>query len=130
MERPPKETRERLPKLTVQETGHGKGVFAEAPIKEGAEILPFGGERLRTDELPTPYNEVEDHFVQIGEDLYMGPSGGIDDLFNHSCDPNAGLKIHGEDAVLVAIRDIKTGEEIKWDYSTKMDEEEWEVVCG
>ena len=42
----------------------------------------------------------------------MGPSGEVDDFFNHSCDPNAGLKITATKAVLVAIKDIPPGQEI------------------
>jgi len=42
----------------------------------------------------------------------MGPSGEVDDFFNHSCDPNAGLKITVTKAVLVAIKDISFGQEI------------------
>jgi len=54
----------------------------------------------------------------------MGPSGGVDDFFNHSCDPNAGLQIDGQKVWLVAIKNITQGEEITWDYSTTMDEDD------
>jgi SET domain-containing protein len=62
----------------------------------------------------------------------MGPSGEVDNFFNHSCDPNAGLKITATKAVLVAIKDISLGQEITWDYSTTMDEDDWEMNgnCG
>jgi len=66
----------------------------------------------------------------------MGPSGGIDDFFNHSCEPNAGLVIKEKKIFLKAIKNIKKGSEITWDYSTTMYEAEfpdkWEMdcVCG
>jgi len=62
----------------------------------------------------------------------MGPSGGLDDFFNHPCNPNSGLKIQNGKAILVAIKNIKSGEEITWDYSTTMNEDDWEMdcVCG
>jgi len=60
----------------------------------------------------------------------MGPSGEVDDFFNHSCDPNAGLKITVTKAVLIAIKDISPGQEITWDYSTTMDEDDWEINCN
>ncbi len=59
----------------------------------------------------------------------MGPSGWIDDFVNHSCNPNAGLKIENRKATLVSIKNIKTGQEITWDYSTTMDEDDWEIDC-
>ena len=47
---------------------------------------------------------------------------------NHSCEPNGGLR--GE-AVLVAMRDIKEGEEITFDYATtECIDGEWECLCG
>jgi len=49
---------------------------------------------------------------------------------NHSCEPNAGFR---GDLVLVARRDIGPEEEITWDYSTAIDEEEFPgfaCCCG
>ena len=79
--------------------------------------------------MPIQYDEVEDHYVQIDKNLYMGPSGGVDDFFNHSCNPNSGLKIEGKRVILVAIKNIKKNKEIMWDYSTTMDEDDWELDC-
>ena len=41
---------------------------------------------------------------------------------NHSCEPNAGFR---DGLVLVARRDIGSEEEITWDYSTAIDEEDF-----
>ncbi len=108
---------------------NGKGVFANTDLKKGDIILFFSGVLFSYAQLPTPYNAVEDHYVQIGADLYLGPSGALDDYFNHSCDPNAGLKIRDKEVALIAIRDIAKGEEVVWDYSTTMDEDDWEIDC-
>lgn len=67
--------------------------------------------------------------MQIGKNVYMGPSGGLDDLVNHSCNPNSGLMIQGKRAILVAIKNIRKSEEITMDYSTTMDEDDWEMDC-
>ena len=67
--------------------------------------------------------------LQIGPDLYIGASGGLDDFVNHSCDPNAGVRIEGTAAELFAIRDIAAGEEILFDYSTTLDEEDFTMDC-
>ena len=55
----------------------------------------------------------------IDDDLFIGPVS-IDetddaDWFDHSCDPNAGL--WGQ-IILVAMREIKKGEEVTFDYCT------------
>ena len=107
----------------------GKGIFANKSFKEGEEIIEFKGELFTYANLPTPYDKVDDHYVQIDKDLYMGPSGYFDDFINHSCDPNSGLKINAKKAILIAIKDIKKGNEITWDYSTVILERDWELNC-
>jgi hypothetical protein len=111
-------------KFLVKEGTYGKGVFAGEPIPAGALIAPFTGAFLR-------YNDTSasTYALQIGPDLYIGESGGVDDLFNHSCDPNAGVKISGTTAELRAIRDIAPGEEVAFDYSTTLDEEDFTMPC-
>ena len=55
--------------------------------------------------------------------------GRIDDLVNHSCAPNAGLRFGARGVFLVAIRDIAAGEEIAWDYSTTLQDSPWRMIC-
>jgi hypothetical protein len=116
--------------LLIKNTKNGKGVFANKNFERDEIVSEFHGKFFTFEQLPIPYNEVEDHYVQIGKNLYLGPSGGIDDFFNHSCSPNSGLKINGEKVFLSAIYNIKNGDEITWDYSTTMDEDDWEMSCG
>ena len=117
-------------KFIVKNTENGLGVFANKDFKKGEKIIDFRGNFYTGEELPTPYDEFEDHYLQIGDNLYMGPSGDIDDFFNHSCDPNSGLKINSKKVFLIAIKDIKKGDEITWDYSTTIDEDDWEMDCN
>jgi len=118
------------PYLLIKPSNNGYGVFANKNFSAGEVICEFHGQLYSREALPQPYDSVEDHYVQIGANLYMGPSGEVDDFFNHSCDPNAGLKITATKAVLVAIKDISPGQEITWDYSTTMDEDDWEMNCN
>ena len=111
-------------KLIVKEGISGHGVFSEESIKSGATILHFTGPLLRYQQT-TPQTLA----VQIGPDLYLGASGGMDDYVNHSCDPNAGLRIDGLNVELIALRDIAAGEEICFDYSTTMNEDDFEMRC-
>ncbi len=115
--------------LILKKSTNTKGVFANKHFDKGKKIIEFKGKLFTYKKLPYPYNKVEDHYVQISKNLYMGPSKGLDDFINHSCNPNSGLKISGKKAVLIAIKDIKSGEEICWDYSTTMNEDDWEMDC-
>lgn len=115
----------------VAETENGRGVFAGRNFEKGETVIKFEGKLFTEDELPEPYNEVEDHYMQIGKGLYLGPSGKVDDFFNHSCDPNSGVRIGGDNALLFAVREIKKGEEITWDYSTTIvGEDDWALDCN
>jgi hypothetical protein len=51
--------------------------------------------------------------LQIGKSFYIDLDY-LSRAFNHSCDPNAGIRKISE---LFALRDIKKGEEITYDYS-------------
>ncbi|MBI2650036.1 SET domain-containing protein [Candidatus Woesearchaeota archaeon] len=115
--------------LTLKNSKNGKGVFANKEFKKNERIIGFQGKLLTYEEFPRHYTKFEDHCVQIGKNLYMSPSGEIDDFFNHSCNPNSGLKIKDKKAFLIAVKNIKNGEEITWDYSTTMDEDFWEIEC-
>lgn len=116
--------------LIISKTDNGEGIVAGRAWRAGEEIREFHGLIFTPEQMPKPYDEVEDHYVQIGRRTYMGPSGEENDYFNHSCDPNAGLVIEPGRVWLKAIKDIAPGTEITWDYSTTMDEDDWEMTCG
>ena len=111
--------------LALHDTIMGKAVFTKRSYKKGEEIIEFTGDVIRYDNLPECY----DHYFQIDKHYYMGPSGTYDDFINHSCNPNAGLFFERDRIILKAIKQIKEGEELFWDYSTTMDEDNWEMDC-
>ena len=104
---------------------HGKGVFATAAIVAGEEILTFTGPLMQRGQF-----KIGDYHLQIGDNLYLGASDKADDYVNHSCNPNAGF---GKGLTLVALRGIARGEEVTWDYSTAIDEDDFDgfaCQCG
>ena len=115
--------------FSVAETHLGKAVFAAVPFEEGQPLLEFTGRRFRAAKVPSLMRGGGDRYVQVTPDHYMGPSGRIDDLVNHSCDPNAGLRFTGDGVFLVAVRDIAPGEEVTWDYSTTLRGSNWHMIC-
>jgi SET domain-containing protein len=121
-----------MPTLSVRGTDDkGRAVYADEAIPAGADVLAFKGEVLHRSDVPSPLRPEEDHYIQIGRSLYLGPSGEMDDLVNHSCDPNCWVRIQGIRAVLVALRPIAPGEEITYDYATTSTEEpqNWTLTC-
>lgn len=119
-----------LDDLYLKETTlKGLGVFTKREIIfAGEEILTISGEILDYDEIE--HGSQEDNIaIQVGERTYLGPSGGIDDCFNHSCNPNCGVRNISDSVVLIALREIAKGEELTFDYSTCMYEDNWEMDC-
>src|SRR3989338_3082581 len=104
----------------VAEGDLGKGLFAARRIVRGEIILRFRGPVIDFD-TAVAKGEWQCYPLQIGPSLYI-------DLLtpgcfaNHSCDPNAGIV---DNAVLTALSDINEGTEVRYDYSTTMDENLW-----
>lgn len=105
------------PKLEVKKTiDYNKGVFSNAKIKKKEILAIFGGYILSLKEeenLPEKYNDTG---MQIAENFALTSKFKKEDTdyFNHNCEPNAGF---GGQIFLVAMRDIKKGEEITIDYA-------------
>lgn len=96
---------------------YGNGVYALEKIKEGELIMLLDGEFINEKDCDERIEKGllrNDDPLQIEDDKYLI----LDEksiAFNHSCDPNAGLK---DRSTLFALRDIEIDEEITYDYST------------
>jgi len=103
----------------------GVGVFASRDIPKNGFILRFRGKRISGEEALRK-GEREGEVLQVGEDEYIDPVEPGRST-NHSCEPNAGIR---DDVTLIALRDIRAGEEIRFDYSTTIsDGDGWEMDC-
>jgi hypothetical protein len=102
----------------------GRGLFATRPFRPGDLILRLAGPRFDRND-PIHLTEAGANLLQTGRRSYilLLPPGVF---ANHSCDPNAGIVANRR---LVAIRPIAAGEEIRYDYSTTMDEDFWTMAC-
>lgn len=110
-------------KVKVAASGiNRKGVFAVKPIKKDEAIAVWGGYIITDREFAElsrkEFRNIEDYATRIADNFYLVSckKGGLedDDFFNHSCSPNAGIKGH---IMMVAMRDIHTGEEVTYDYA-------------
>jgi hypothetical protein len=112
-------------KYYIADTDIGRGVFAKRPIKNGEAILKFSGPIITTADKITEEKTLHGYPLQIRNNKYIDiKSPGV--LVNHSCNPNAGIK---NDKILIAIKNICIDEEIRYDYSTTMDEDDWTMKC-
>jgi hypothetical protein len=107
----------------------GRGVFATRAIKEGTRLLEYKGEIISEDEadIRYPFDEEERHHtflfrIDSGEVIDAGPRGSIAKYINHSCDPNCEAVEEDNRIFIDAIRDIRRGEELVYDYNFILDE--------
>jgi hypothetical protein len=110
--------------VRIARSPHGLGLFAASEIAAGAAIIPFTGEILSLEEVLASGID-ESYPMQIGSFTYLDLDSRSR-VINHSCAPNAGLR---SDRLLVALREIHTGDEIFYDYSTTMSEHRWQMRC-
>ena len=64
--------------------------------------------------------------LQLDKDKWINPKRGFSRFINHSCDPNSGIR--GRQNV-VAMKNIKKGEEVTIDYSITDDDPKWKMEC-
>ncbi len=102
----------------------GLGVFANRDLRPGDVILTVEGPVIDFAETKRR-GPRECMAIQIGYDQYIDTQAPAV-FVNHSCEPNAGIR---EDKYLVALTPIPKGHEIRFDYSTTMEEQSFTMQC-
>ena len=135
-------------RIQVRRSGvHGKGVFALQDIAEGETIIEYVGEIIswkEADRRKSSDDSDPNHtfFFSSGDgkkviDANVG--GNAARWINHSCDPNCESDEDEETqrVFIKAIRNIRAGEELNYDYGLVIDEPytkklkaEYKCLCG
>ncbi|MBK1826032.1 SET domain-containing protein [Haloferula rosea] len=107
---------------------HGQGVYATQDIKAETQIIEYIGELIDKDESENRAWAQHEHAEKTGDaavyiftlDKKWDIDGNVPwntaRLINHSCDPNCEAWIVGKRIFIYALRDIKAGEELSFDY--------------
>ena len=104
----------------------GKGLFAKKNIKKGEVIFIVKGKIVKG-LYGADYSQVHPRCLAADTNMWLSPLRTNPWWFiNHSCKPNAGLK--GK-VTVVAMKNIKKGQEITIDYSTTEDDPTWTMKC-
>jgi uncharacterized protein len=113
------------PAVFVSACELGLGLFAARDFQAGETIMRLRGPRFDRED-PIHLCPQGANLLQTGSRTYilLDPPGVY---ANHSCNPNAGIMGNRR---LIAIRGIARGDEIRFDYSTTMDEEFWTMPCS
>jgi SET domain-containing protein len=97
---------------------HRQGCYTTAPIRKGTRIIEYTGERISNREADKRYDgrEITYLFGLLGG-RWVIDGNGIAALINHSCDPNCEAEEVRGRVWITAIRDIRSGEELTYDYN-------------
>ena len=114
---------------------HGNGVFATDTIRKGEHIVEYKGRLITHDEADQlHYNDIDTghtFLFTLNDEWIVDANvrGNIAKWINCSCDPNSIAYIHEDESgdlkkekvIIEALRTIKPGEEITYDYGFEFD---------
>jgi SET domain-containing protein len=127
-------------KVVARKSGlHGMGLFAARDLAAGEKLIEYKGRRYGKGEHPEMQDDGVTKFLGLSDGTGIDGTGWAA-LANHGCDPNCELQEEegrGERlrAWLYALKDVKQGEELVWDYrlevkSRKAAYADWACACG
>lgn len=130
---------------------HGNGMFAVQPLKKGTRLIEYKGKRrthAQADRDASGDADSGHTFLFTLNDEYVidaNYDGNEARWINHSCSPNCEAVVEEHDGkdrrkdriFIEAIRDIKPGEELAYNYGITLEERHtprmkkiWECRCG
>jgi SET domain-containing protein len=117
-------------KIQVRASGiHGKGVYAAQPLRRGESVIEYTGQRIDWDEAlrrhphdPVQPNHTFYFSLETGDVIDANVRGNSARWINHSCAPNCEADEDGGRVFIKALRNIKAGQELFYDYGLVIDE--------
>lgn len=107
---------------------HGRGVFAARKIPADTCIIEYTGERISAKKAAArgssdPDNPYHTFFFSLenGRLIDGGVDGNDARWINHACEPNCEAREENGRVFIYALRDIKRGEELNYDYGLIID---------
>ena len=104
---------------------HGRGVFATKRIRKKTRIIQYTGKRVTWESVPDDSSDPHTFLFGLDDGAFViDPKIGGNDArwINHSCDPNCEAIEEDGRVFIHALRDIRAGEELSYDYRLEVDE--------
>jgi hypothetical protein len=108
---------------------HGRGVYALVDLAEGETLIEYTGEVINWDEALRrhPHDPKDPHhtfYFHVDEDHVIDAKhgGNSSRWINHSCEPNCVADEEEGRIFIRALRNIRAGEELFYDYGLVIDE--------
>lgn len=131
--------------IVVKKSGvHGKGVYAKCDIPKDTRIIEYVGEKVTKAESDRRAKKaLEKHAKDGNGSIYIYTlnkrydidgyvTGNPARYVNHSCEPNCRSDVIRGRIWIIALRDIKKGEELNFDYEyeVRQDWQDHPCYCG
>lgn len=109
---------------------HGTGCYAGRDFRKGEIIGEYTGERISHDEADNRYEEWEMTYLFIVDDEIIDATHDKNPVkyINHSCDPNCESEQDGKQILIRAIKRIREGDELTYDYCLDAEDDD-PCVC-
>jgi hypothetical protein len=107
------------------------GLFAAKAFRPKQTILKIVGRVVDYRILWERRGTFADNCFRFGPETYLDPGDDVSRYLNHSCEPNAGIFKSNNQLFLFAAKPIAANEEILFDYSTTLgDDDVWTMRCN
>jgi SET domain-containing protein len=112
---------------------HGTGGYARKDIPQGARVLEYVGEKIDRRESLGRCQGNNEYIFRLNEQLDL--DGKVEwnpaRFLNHSCAPNCDAELEEERIWILANRDIRTGEELTFNYGFDLEDyKNYPCCCG
>jgi len=104
---------------------HGRGVFATKSIAKGKRIIEYVGKRMPWEKASAESDGPHTFLFGLEDDdkvINAGIGGNESRWINHSCAPNCEAIEENGRIFIYALRNIRPGEELSYDYALEVDE--------
>ena len=109
---------------------HSDGCYTTEAIKKRRLVVEYTGPRLTIKEADDIYEKSpRTYLFGLTDGEHVIDGDGVAAFINHSCDPNCEADEVAGRVLITAIRDIRAGEELSYDYNLYDGELEDESPC-
>ena len=108
---------------------HAAGVYTTTAIKEGQHVVEYTGPRITKEQGDELYEDRDVTYLFGTDDGMIIDGHGVAAFINHCCDPNCETDEIDGKIWIIALRDIKAGEELTYDYNLYDGDEDDPSLC-
>jgi hypothetical protein len=110
---------------------HAAGCYTTSPIAKGTRVVEYTGDRVSNEEGDRLYQDKDyTYLFALDGGTHLVDGYGMAMYINHSCEPNCETEQSRGRIWIIARRNIKTGEELTYDYNLFDGEGDAPCTCG